>query len=71
MPNAHSGSVEQLLQRALELGLIDRYEHRGDRVYIEAASLQIELTETQALHWLEAALDAFLRMQGGLKANNE
>ena len=71
MPNTHSGSVEQLLQRALELGLIDRYERRGDRVYIEAASLQIELTETQALHWLEAALDAFLRMQGGLKANNE
>ncbi len=67
MPNAHPGSVEQLLQRALELGLIDRYERRSDRIYIEAASLQIELDETQACHWLEAALDAFLRMQGGLR----
>jgi len=67
MPNTHPGSVEQLLQRALELELIDRYERRGDRFYLEAASLQVELTETQALRWLEAALDAFLRMQGGLR----
>ncbi len=67
MPNAHSGTIEQLLQRVLELGLIDCYERRGDRIYIEAASLQLELTETQALRWLEAALNAFQRMQGGLR----
>ncbi|MDQ7041123.1 MAG: hypothetical protein Q9M35_09295 [Rhodothermus sp.] len=64
MPNTYPESLETLLQRALELGLIDHYERRGDRIYLEAASLQVELTATQARRWIEAMLENFRRIQG-------
>lgn len=71
MPNAYSGSTEQLLRRALELGLIDYYERRGeDCFYIEIASLQIELTEQQTRRWIEAALNTFLRMHKGQRKSS-
>lgn len=67
MANAFAGSIEQLLQRARELGLIDDYACHDHHIYIEAASIRLKLNHIQAQRWLEAALDAFMRVQGGKK----